>query len=168
MKKYSALVLCLAISACGFTPLYYHTNTPAGAASVLDDVWIDTIPDAEGLELRNALVDRFYHHGTPDNPAYVLHITLTQNARDLAIKKDATTTRAQLVFRADYTLLRRDTRAVVDSGSTRAIGSYNILSSQYTTIVTQSAARTQALQELADKLALRTGVVLQGSTHTSE
>lgn len=160
MKRFAVPVICFFLAACGFTPLYSHTSTPAGNSSTLDTVWIETIPDADGLMLRNNLIDRFYHHGVPDNPAYRLRIVLTQNTRDLAIQKDATTTRAQLVFRADYTLISDATRETIDSGSVRAIGSYNILSSQYTTIVTQNAAREQALQELADKITLRMGVVL--------
>jgi hypothetical protein len=35
------------------------------------------------------------------------------------------------------------------------------LESQYTTIVTQEAASRQALEEMADKLTLRMGVVLE-------
>ena len=151
----------LLVSACGFTPLYSNTNTLSGGRSSLDNVWVETIADADGLALRNNLIDRFYHNGTPEDPTYTLRIVLTRDVRDLAIQKDATTTRSQIVFRADYTLLRQDTRQTIDSGSVRAIGSYNILSSQYTTLVTENAAREQALQEMADKIALRLSVVVQ-------
>jgi LPS-assembly lipoprotein len=156
----SAFLISLLVSGCGFQPLYSQTNTLAGNASVLDHVWIEQIPDADGLELRNALIDRFYHHGSPNDPRYILKVRLILSTRDLAIRKNDTTTRAQLVFRADYQLVDTETRQIIDSGNTRAIGSYNILSSQYTTLVTQNAARVQALQELADKLTLRLGIVL--------
>jgi LPS-assembly lipoprotein len=152
------------LSACGFRPLYSGTNTLAGGTSVHDAIWIDQIPDADGLNLRNALIDRFYHNGTPEHPAYVLKIVLTRNSRDLAIRKNDTTTRAQIVYRADYTLTDRAANEIIDSGSIRAIGSYNILESQYTTIVTQETASRQALEEMADKLTLRLGVVLEKKT----
>lgn len=154
------LLVVFLLSACGFRPLYSNTNTLAGGTSVHDDIWIDQIPDADGLNLRNALIDRFYHNGTPDSPTYILKINLTRSSRDLAIRKNDTTTRAQIVYRADYTLTDRTSRQVIDSGSIRAIGSFNILESQYTTIVTQDRASQQALEELADKLTLRLGVVL--------
>ncbi len=155
------LMAAFLLSACGFRPLYGGTNTLTGGTSAHDRIWIDQIPDYTGLTLRNALIDRFYHNGTPDNPPYLLKIVLTANSRDLAIRKNDTTTRAQIVYRADYALLERDSQRVVDSGSVRAIGSYNILESQYTTIVTQERASQQALEELADKLTLRMGVVLE-------
>ena len=159
--RFAALLLALFIAACGFRPLYSGTNTLAGGTSVHDAIWIDQIPDADGLNLRNALIDRFYHNGTPEHPAYVLKIVLTRNSRDLAIRKNDTTTRAQIVYRADYTLADRANQQIIDSGSIRAIGSYNILESQYTTIVTQDRASQQALEEMADKLTLRLGVVLE-------
>ncbi len=161
MHRLAALALMLFIAACGFRPLYGGTNTLTGGTSTHDQIWIDQIPDYTGLTLRNALIDRFYHNGTPDNPAYLLKVTLTANSRDLAIRKNDTTTRAQIVYRADYALVERTSQKIVDSGSIRAIGSYNILESQYTTIVTQEAASRQALEELADKLTLRMGVVLE-------
>ncbi len=161
MRLVVAFAVTLLVAACGFRPLYSNTNTLAGGTSVHDNIWIDQIPDADGLNLRNALIDRFYHNGTPDSPAYILKINLTRSTRDLAIRKNDTTTRAQIVYRADYTLADRANQQIIDSGSIRAIGSYNILESQYTTIVTQDRASQQALEEMADKLTLRLGVVLE-------
>jgi LPS-assembly lipoprotein len=157
MRFVALILVAFALVGCGFTPLHSaHTNSDTS----LNRVWIDTLPNSDGLMLRNALIDRFYTNGMPDQTPYILQIELTQLQRDLVIDKDSTTTRAQLVYRADYHLIDRTTRQSVDSGSMRAIGSYNILSSQYTTLVTENAAREQALQELADKLTLRMGVVL--------
>lgn len=161
MRFYAALLSVFILTSCGFTPLYSNTNTLADSTSILDQIWIDSIPDYEGLYLRNNLIDRFYNNGTPEAPPYILQIKLAIGGRELAIQKNDTTTRAQIVFRADYNLLNRQTREVIDSGNARAVGSYNILSSQYTTLVTEKAARDQALQELADKITLRMAVVLK-------
>lgn len=151
---------CLFFAACGFRPLYQNTNTLTGGVSALNDIWIATIPDASGLELRNALVDRFYHRGIPEDPHYHLKIVLRERARDLVIEKNSVTTRSQLVITADYKLIETATGRTIESGSQRAASSYNNLSSQYTTVVTQNQARHQVLSELSDKITMRMAVVM--------
>lgn len=160
MHFFLPLLAIFALVGCGFTPLHTTQTNTNGA---LNQVWINTLPDSDGLMLRNALIDRFYTNGMPQQTPYILQISLTQLQRDLVIDKDSTTTRAQLVYRADYQLIDRATRESLDAGSMRAIGSYNILSSQYTTLVTQTKAREQALQDLADKLTMRMQVFLNQS-----
>ncbi len=153
------LFFCLLLTSCGFRPVYQNTNTVTGGVSVLNSIWIDTIPNEAGLELRNALIDRFYNNGTPEKPPYRLRITLTERGRDLVIRRDSTTTRTQLVITADYVLMETATGQEIERGSMRAASAYNILSSQYTTQVTQDEARHQVLTELADKITLRMAVV---------
>jgi LPS-assembly lipoprotein len=161
MKQFRIALITLFLAACGFHPLYQNTNTLAGGTSILDTVWIDIIPDANGVYLRNALIDRFYHNGMPADPKYQLHVTITEDSRNLAIKKNDTTSRAQLVIRASYTLKDRATDRILETAETRAVSSYNVLNSQYTTLVTQGEARNAALTELADKLTTRTAVLLE-------
>lgn len=161
MKRFIVPVLAVLLGACGFQPLYQQNHLATGESSVLDQVWIKTIPGASGLALRNNLVDQFYKHGTPENPAYTLKINLYETSRSLAIQKNDTTTRAQLVLNADYQLINNKTGATIDSGRMRTVSSYNILTSQYTTIVTLDAGRRQGLEQLADKLTQRTVMMLQ-------
>jgi LPS-assembly lipoprotein len=156
-----ALVFCLFLAACGFRPLYQNTNTLAGDATSLQQIRIANIPDQSGLRLRNALMDRFYHSGRPANPAYVLETRLVENHRDVIIEKDDTTTRRQIVLSAEYRLLEQNTRRVIDSGALRATSAYNILPSQYTTLVTEDDARLDAIRDLADKITLRLATVLE-------
>lgn len=162
MKKYLMLIACLCVAACGFRPLYQGTDTFSGGTSVLDRISIDEkTGGASGLMLENALIDRFYNNGYPENTPYVLNVSIVENYRNIVIQKNSTTTRAQLVERAVYELKNKETNEVVDSGTIRAVSSYNILSSQYTTLVTQNQAREMAIKELADKLTMRMAVVLE-------
>lgn len=154
------LVLAFCVAACGFRPLYSGTNTFAGGSAVHQRVWIQTIPDIAGVKLRNALIDRFYNHGSPQNPDYILKITLRQDIRNVVISRDDFANRVQMVISAQYTLLRRDTRETIETGTLRASSSYNILSSQYTTLVTEDEARDLAIADLADKMTQRIGVLL--------
>ena len=159
------IITCIATTACGFRPLYQTGTTLSPSNStVLDQVAITAAPGANGLMLRNALIDRFYHHGYPDQAPYILEINLQELYRDLIIQKNDTTTRAQLVMRAFYTLKDKNGTIILDSGDIRAVSSYNILQSQYTTLVTQAQARENTIRELADKITTRIAVVLEKKT----
>jgi LPS-assembly lipoprotein len=154
-------VALFTLSACGFRPLYQGTNTLAGDASVLDSVEISVNSGSLPQAVKNALIDRFYHHGYPTDAKYVLKVEVQETYRNIIIQKNDTTTRTQLVLRATYQILDRATRQIVDEGSMRAVMAYNNLLSQYTTVVTQNDARDATVRDLADKLTLRTSVVLE-------
>ena len=163
MRRILPLMLvcaCLGmLTACGFRPLYAPAQDVSGR-NLLDQVWIETIQGANGVILRNYLLDGFYREGYPDAPRYVLNIGLREFGRDVDVQKDDTTTRAQSVQLADYTLRDRVTNTVIDQGQFRSVSGYNILLSQYTTLVTQNDARDRALKEMADKIQTRIALVL--------
>ncbi len=160
-RLFAVCMMAIVISACGFRPLYQGTNTLAGGSSPLDSVEIAEMRGSLGLFLKNALIDRFYHNGYPSNPRYTLKVNVIETYRNIVIQKNDTTTRTQLVLRANYELIDRTTRKSIDSGSMRAVMAYNNLLSQYTTVVTQNDARDAAIRDLADKLTLRTSVVVE-------
>lgn len=156
-----AITLIL-LSGCGFRPLYGNTTTLAGGTTALDQVMIEDIPGGvSGLNLKNALIDRFYNNGYPDSPPYALTLQLHESGRSIIIQKNDTTTRTQLVLNASYKLINRQTREVIDEGRIRSVSAFNNLPSQYTTMVTQADARDMAVRELADKITLRMAVVLE-------
>lgn len=153
------LLLTLAVTACGFRPLYAPLKQEDGS-SLFDQVWIDTIPGSSGIILRNYLLDSFYRDGYPDSARYMLRIGLNENVRDVDIQKNDTTTRAQYVIMAVYDIRDRKTDQIIDSGQVRSVSGYNILLSQYTTLVSQNDAKDRALKDLADKIQMRTALVL--------
>ena len=161
-----ACVAFLSLAACGFHPLYAPA-VQADGSSLLDQVWIDTIPGSNGIILRNYLLDGFYSNGYPDHAPYLLHIDIAEYVRDVDIQKNDTTTRAQFVILATYYIRDRATSQIIDSGQMRAISGYNILLSQYTTLVSQNDARDRALRDLADKIQTRTTLVMT-EPHTAQ
>ena len=147
------------ISACGFRPLYAPTEQADGR-DLLDQVWIATIQGQNGVILRNYLLDGFYHHGYPQTARYELTVNLAEFVRDVDVQKNDTTTRAQYVMVATYQIKDRSTQQVIDTGQARSVAGYNILLSQYTTLVSQNDAKNRTLRDLADKLQTRTALVL--------
>lgn len=145
----------LAVSACGFRPLYgtHSAARTADVAAALEDVRINSIPDRSGQYLRNALIDRFYRGGRPVDPAYTLHVApLRETLTDLDITKSSSATRAQLRLDADIALIEQAGGATVMRRKLIAITSYNILQSRFTTRVSEDAARQSALDDLAAQI----------------
>lgn len=145
--------MVLVLGACGFQPVY---GTKAGQQSVsaaLQGMEISSIPDREGQILRNHLIDRFHLRQTPTNPQYRLAVSAV-NGRTvrLGIARDATTTRAQ--YEANVTYVLKDARAdeVLLTRTARSLASYNVLSSEFQTVVTEEDAQDRVLNQLADQI----------------
>lgn len=144
------LLAGLFLTGCGFTPLY--GNRGGHAEAPLDQIYIDNIPDRNGVYLRNLLIDRFYQSGAPDplSSPYKLHISaIDERISDLDITKTADATRAQLIIYATITLQDTQSGQTLLKRSLQSITSYNILRSQFTTYVSEQAAREAALTDMA-------------------
>ncbi|MEM6781344.1 MAG: LPS assembly lipoprotein LptE [Pseudomonadota bacterium] len=148
--------MCVVLSACGFEPMYGSTTTNAyGQASTenkLSQVAIDNIPNAEGQYLRNQLIDRFYRNGRPANTNYRLLVSpLTETETNLDVTIESENTRAQL--RIDTQIQLMDGNGdIVLTRNIRAFNSFNVLGSQFTTIVSERDAREAALNDIARQI----------------
>ncbi|HEY4124531.1 MAG TPA: LPS assembly lipoprotein LptE, partial [Rhizomicrobium sp.] len=101
MKRLPALILMLALGACGFHPLYGHGGaSPALMASI----YVDPIPDRTGYELRNSLMD-LLDSGGGNSKQYRLKITLSEDIKGIALQNDATITRYNYLLDAKYELI---------------------------------------------------------------
>ena len=149
----------LGTTACGFQPLYAGKG-PNSVAAKLEQVDIAVIPDRHGQELRNLLIDRFYTDGRPGNSQFLLVASLTAMEQKLAIQKDATATRAQLVVNAPYRLVEASTGKALLSANARSYISYNVLEQQYAGLVTVENAYQRALLEISNEITLRVSAYL--------
>ena len=151
----SLLLTTLTLAACGFQPMYgNHSvsghNSPRTALNKID---IEIIPNREGQFLRNALIDRFYSGGYPANAEYILNIKAIQERIfdfDVTIEDEAT--RRQIELSSSFHLTNKKTGKAVLTRSLKATTSYNVLESEYSTIVTEQSAREAALDDLARKI----------------
>ena len=157
---------CLCLSACGFEPMYgTQMQSNAGQESVeaqLAQVAINGIPDREGQMLRNALIDRFYRDGRPQNSRYTLQIApIDESITDLDITKSSDATRAQLHLKTSMNLIDDATGEIVLTRSLRSIASYNVLTSEFATRVSAQNTRENALNDLARQIELQTSLYLR-------
>lgn len=150
---------------CGFAPMYGTTTTGAYGQAATEDslsqIAIDTIPDAQGQALRNLLIDRFYRHGRPADTRYTLKISpLKEQQQDLDVTIESETTRAQLRLDTAFQMVSNETGQVVLSRQLRAFNSFNVLGSQFTTIVSEEDAREAAIADLARQIETQVSLYL--------
>lgn len=152
----SLLIICLFfISACGFSPLY-GKNSAANNTTIksnLSAISIAIIPNREGQFLRNALIDNFYIDGYPSNPQYNLSFSpILERISDFDITINSEATRRQLRLTTNMVFSDAGTNNVLLKRSLSAITSYNVLESEYSTVVTEQSAREAALNDLARQI----------------
>lgn len=157
---WSRLFFCgfFALSACGFQPMYGQ-RSPAGGMLRVE---ISNIPDRDGQYLRNALIDRLYLRGYPQEAPYRLDITdLKKEITNIGIRKDASSTRGQMDISATLRLVDKETGAVLLERPLHAMGGYNLLDNQLATLVSKESLTEHVLQEMSDTIVTELGLYFQ-------
>ncbi len=153
------LGVAVALSACGFKPLYGRSE--AQALSPVDHmaaIRIAPLQDRIGQQMHNLLRDRLNPYGQPRAPVYRLNVAISEGRQELGIRKDETATRANLILSASFTLRELESDRVLLRGRTSSVNSFNILANQFATDFSESDARERALRELSDNIRVRLGV----------
>ena len=148
------------LNGCGFSPLYKSGGN--GDLTTLSTIEIAKIKDRAGQQLRNLLLARFAPRGKAARTDYRLTVTLKEAIAELAIRKDETATRANLVVTANFRLIAlRDPSFKSFSGQSISTNSYNILASDFATLSAENDARKRALRSLAEQIRLRVAAALK-------
>jgi len=145
------VALAALLAGCGFRPM----NSPGGQGAGHPDlaaISIAPIPDRVGQLLHNRLLDLLNPRGRPSAPRYKLTVQLTETIEEIGFRKTEVATRANLRLRTTYILTDAVTQTSVTVGSRTVVSSYNILQSDYATLVAEEDARTSATREAADEI----------------
>ena len=157
-------MLLLAVTACGFQPLYGRgSETGVAANDELAKVLILPISQRTGQQMHNFLRDRLNPKGQPVEPSYLLSVTLIENISQLGIQEDATATRARLTMVANFALQDTTGKTVLYSGRARSANSYDILDDPYATQVSEFDARERTLETLSDTMKIRLATYFNGA-----
>lgn len=155
----------LLVAACGFRPLYGTRQGGQPVKEALAAVEVMPIADRSGQLLRNALEHRMTRSG--DAPTrYHLTVTLSEVTETLGMRKDATASRANLRMTAQWALTEGD--KVLTKGTSDSIMSYNLLSAQYPTVVSEKDSRERGTEQLADDIARRVAVYFSGRSQAGK
>ena len=138
-----AVFASLAVSACGFTPMYAE---PAVGSS-LRRIAVTTQDDRLGYRLREQLEDVLaWDRGA--TPLYRLTTEVQQNRRSLGRRIDDTATRYELTVKATWTLTPAAGGTPV-SGTETVTTTYATADQPYAAIAAQQDGEERAASELA-------------------
>jgi len=161
MKALRLIVLCgcaLALSACGFRPLYGTIGADPGAQAIFASIYVEPVDqERTGYELRNQLIDLLRAADRPAIAAYRLKVSLTETREGVALQNDATITRYDIAFKANYTLTDAKTN-VITKGLETTLESFDVANSPYASLTAQNDAERRAAADIAQHIRIDLGV----------
>ena len=155
LRNILIILILLSVTACGFRPLNHPRLAGGAVGQGLQDIKIEFIEDRIGQELRNQILDRLNPYGPPDRALYSLSIDLAEGVQNLGIRKDDSSTRANLIINAQFQLSDLQTRRSLTTGTFRSVNSYDILTSQYATQTAKEDARRRGAEQIANHIETR-------------
>jgi LPS-assembly lipoprotein len=160
-RTVTPLVLAFAglmLSACGFRPLYASGPDGTGPGDAMAAIFVESIPERVGYQLRNHLLDRFGATGRSEGAAYRLKVTLREQRLGVAIRPNASITRYNYTLEARYDLFRTGGTEAVKSGNVSALAAYNVATSPYATVIAEQDASDRAAGDIAERLRVELAV----------
>lgn len=157
-----AIAVLVAMTACGFQPLYGERTDGRDVTREIAQIAIDPIPDRLGQRVRNHLIDALNAGGQPSAPSFRLAVALTQRKEGVAFQSDEQATRFNVTLEATFALRRAADDVVVTRGAARSVTAFNIVQSEFANITAENDAGRRAARQVADSIALRLGVFFGG------
>jgi len=154
------LFLCLALPACGFTPIYGQNQNNGHA---LSDVVIKTkAPKHEGQLLQAALEDEFNVAQASDKK-YSLEVDLRKESVPILVRDDGTVQRYRVNFISPYILRNITTGKIVQQGQISKMVDYDVSDANYATYVASEDNLRRGITELAPLYEHRIAAILAKS-----
>ncbi len=155
---FAALAATAALAGCGFEPLYgeHSLGNGAGVQADLAHVAIRSLPDRQGMRLRQVLRDQLQPRGAEGREQFDLDIALTTRVEELGVRRDATASRANFILSATFSLNEGGQQVYGDH--VQSTVSYNILDDQYATVTAQADAEERAIREAGQAIKTRLAV----------
>jgi len=156
MLRIGGLTGLALLPGCGFQPLYGNQASSGAIAPELGAIEINEI--GEGTErrigqiLKNELIDHFTAGQGRLPTRYRLLVEIDQSTAALQIQSNDTITRFNLVLIADFALYDSTSAALLYSSTARATGSYDVVESEYATLVAEQATAEDAARELSSTI----------------
>ena len=146
-KPLLALLMPLALSACGFHPLYSKNGADPNIREEFAGIQVDPLKDRQGQEIHNALIKTLTPAGQPAEPRYHLFVTYQVTESQAALSTDETATRDVMRFLILYKLYEGNT--VLTSGTFPEVFSYNFLQEHYANVGVQADIRARVSDQIA-------------------
>lgn len=149
LASFAIAAAALALTGCGFQPLYGQPGVVGGLASVQ----VYAPEGRAGHLLREHLDDALASR--PDSPAaYRMDLAYSEVRYPRGLRVDNVATRYEYVLTADYTLRTLPALAPVKNGRARVTVTYDSADQPYASIAAQQDAQDRAAQEAARRIQL--------------
>ena len=166
LQGLAMITIAVLLTGCGFRPLYSETASSAQATASLEKIRVAGAATKTDAQVRNFLLDRIAPAGPAGKYEYDLSFRLTERQVGSGVRIDASVTRFNLQLTASYQLKDAKNRDVVYSGSSRAVVAYDVLRSQFATVVGREDARERAAREIANDIVLRLSLFFDRQAET--
>jgi len=154
-----ALLMPLALAACGLQPMYAG-GAKGAVAQGLAGVDVSPIEGKAGWLMRNALVDRL-GEGKGSAPRYRLDVRLDDKLEGLALLSDDTVARERRTLRARYQLVDLGSGQIVLDASDGSDAGIDVVSSEYATIAAENTALENLAKDVADRIVTKVALQLR-------
>ena len=161
-------ILTLAVSACGFEPLYvektsgdglwyYDNEFDTDIVYEMSQVKVEGATDRIGQLVKNELIDNLTPHGVPQRAKYFLKLEPVKSKRtEQALRDDITATREKVKYTLKYSLWSKEKGSLV-SGKSWIFLSYDLLDNPYSTTMDKKKVEKDGAKILANDISLRIG-----------
>lgn len=151
-------IVALALSGCGFRPLYGTMGANPAGQRIFASIYVEPIDhERVGYDLRNRLIDLLRGPPRAQQAAYRLEVTVTETREGVALQNDATITRYDLAFTAEYKLTDAALN-IVTQGQETTLESFDVAQSPYASLTGQQEAEKRAAQDIAEHIQIDLGV----------
>lgn len=161
-------VLCASgsLAGCGFTPVYgEHGHGSTAAGPRVANVRIASMGPGEiGMYMRESLLDNITGSVEPEHPTHVLFVSPQVAESSILVQSNAYVTRYNVAVSATYKLTDMATGQVVTEGQTRALSAYNVIQSEYATLVGKRDAERRAADTAAHDISMRVALYFSHNT----
>jgi len=162
VRKLAALLLPIALSACGLQPMYAGGGKGA-VAQGLAAIDVSPIEGKAGWLVRNALVDRLGTDNKGGTARYRLDIRLDDKLEGLALLSDDTIGRERRTLRARYQLVDMSSGRIVLDASDGSDAGIDVVSSEYAVIAAENTALENLSKDVADRIVTRVAMQIRKS-----
>ena len=150
MRPALTALLLLALSACGFEPVYRQTDK-LDVVDALAYIAIEAPDSRDGDVFKAALQDAFYQSLNPQSPRYRLVPTFEVQSKAFIIDTDGISSRYDLILTSEYEFSRISDAKTLKKGQMRRRVSYNVSDeNDYATYISKKDAVRRGITALAD------------------
>lgn len=153
----AAVLSTLALSACGFTPLYGERGVTAG----LGAIEVVAAPGRAGYLLREQLEDALARDAGAA-PSHRLTYSVEEHRYSRGLRIDNAANRYELNLRVNWVLVDATTGSEVRRGASTAVVTYDAADQPYAAIAAQQDGQERAAAEVARKIQLDLAAWLAG------